>query len=71
MENLSLSNITKSGNLTPFNCPFCGYNGLLDLMGADRFPVLQALQVIGAGRRAARCPKMLNHQTKKSLYILI
>jgi len=39
-----------------FKCPFCGFGGTLELMGADRFPVLQELQVIGAGRRAARCP---------------
>lgn len=39
-----------------FVCPFCCYSGPLNLMGADRFPVLKELQVIGAGRRAARCP---------------
>lgn len=68
MENLSLSNISKSGNLTSFNCPFCGYNGSLDLMGADRFPVLQALQVIGAGRRAARCPKCKSSDKERLIY---
>ena len=57
MENLLLGNVIESGNISPFSCPFCGYNGSLDLMGADRFPVLRTLQVIGAGRRAARCPK--------------
>ena len=68
MENFSLSNITKSGNPIPFNCPFCGYNGSLDLMGADRFPVLQTLQVIGAGRRAARCPKCKSSDKERLVY---
>lgn len=61
-------NISKSGNLTSFNCPFCGYNGSLDLMGADRFPVLQTLQVIGAGRRAARCPKCKSSDKERLIY---
>lgn len=39
-----------------FKCPFCGSHGPLMLIGADRFPVLKNLQVIGAGRRSARCP---------------
>ena len=39
MENLLLGNVIESGNISPFSCPFCGYNGSLDLMGADRFPV--------------------------------
>ena len=37
MENLLLGNVIESGNISPFSCPFCGYNGSLDLMGADRF----------------------------------
>ena len=43
-------------NSVYFECPFCGSHEPLVLMGADRFPVLKKLQVIGAGRRAARCP---------------
>ena len=35
MENLLLGNVIESGNISPFSCPFCGYNGSLDLMGAD------------------------------------
>lgn len=82
MENLLLGNVIESGNISPFSCPFCGYNGSLDLMGADRFPVLRTLQVIGAGRRAARCPKCKssdkerlfersrkNRKSKRSKYI--
>lgn len=68
MENLLLSNIPKSDNHTPFHCPFCGYNGSLDLMGADRFPVLRTLQVIGAGRRAARCPKCKSSDKERLVY---
>ena len=33
MENLLLGNVIESGNISPFSCPFCGYNGSLDLMG--------------------------------------
>lgn len=68
MEELSLSNFTKSVDSTPFYCPFCGYNGPLDLMGADRFPILQTLQVIGAGRRAARCPKCKSTDKERLVY---
>jgi hypothetical protein len=51
-----------------FICPFCGYSGELDLMGADRFPVLQKLHVIGAGRRAARCPKCSSTDKERLVY---
>ena len=37
-------------------------------MGADRFPVLQTLQVIGAGRRAARCPKCKSSDKERLVY---
>ena len=68
MENLLLGNVIESGNISPFSCPFCGYNGSLDLMGADRFPVLRTLQVIGAGRRAARCPKCKSSDKERLVY---
>lgn len=58
-------------NVTPFCCPFCGYNGALDLMGADRFPILRTLQVIGAGRRAARCPKCGSTDKERLVYIYL
>lgn len=57
MRSSSLSNSHSEVSVTSFICPFCGYEGALELMGADRFPVLQKFEVIGAGRRAARCPK--------------
>ena len=68
MENLLLGNVIESGNISPFSCPFCGYNGSFDLMGADRFPVLRTLQVIGAGRRAARCPKCKSSDKERLVY---
>ena len=71
MENLLLGNVIESGNISPFSCPFCGYNGSLDLMGADRFPVLRTLQVIGAGRRAARCPKCKSSDKERLVYIYL
>ena len=71
MENLLLCNVIESGNISPFSCPFCGYNGSLDLMGADRFPVLRTLQVIGAGRRAARCPKCKSSDKERLVYIYL
>lgn len=37
-------------------------------MGADRFPVLRTLQVIGAGRRAARCPKCKSSDKERLVY---
>ena len=63
-----MGNVIESGNISPFSCPFCGYNGSLDLMGADRFPVLRTLQVIGAGRRAARCPKCKSSDKERLVY---
>ncbi len=56
---------------TPFKCPFCGYTGPLELMGADRFPVLQKLQVIGAGRRAAKCPVCKSTDKERLLYTFL
>lgn len=67
MDNNLLCNII-SDNFTKFKCPFCGYSSLLELMGADRFPVLQKLQVIGAGRRAARCPKCGSSDKERLVY---
>lgn len=31
MENLLLGNVIESGNISPFSCPFCGYNGSLGI----------------------------------------
>ena len=56
---------------TVFCCPFCGYKGPLELMGADRFPVLQELQVIGAGRRAAKCPKCKSTDKERLVYTFL
>ena len=54
---MTSKNITHfHSEIMDFVCPFCRDSGPLNLMGADRFPVLKELQVIGAGRRAARCP---------------
>ena len=58
-------------NIIPFVCPFCGYGGPLELMGADRFPILQQLQVIGAGRRAARCPKCESTDKERLVFLFL
>lgn len=60
--------LTGLSNNDYFCCPFCGYNGALELMGADRFPVLRELQVIGAGRRAARCPKCKSSDKERLIF---
>lgn len=51
-----------------FICPFCGSSGPLELMGADRYPVLNQLHVIGAGRRAARCPHCFSTDKERLLF---
>lgn len=56
------------GDKKHFVCPFCGYDGPLDLMGADRFPILQKLKVIGAGRRSARCPNCKSSDKERLVY---
>lgn len=63
--------ISDSDSHTTFICPFCGYKGCLNLMGADRFPVLQQLQVIGAGRRAARCPRCKSTDKERLVYMFL
>jgi len=60
-----------SNGKTMGKCPFCGYEGLFSLMGADRFPVLQKLQVIGAGRRAAKCPKCESTDKERLVFIYL
>lgn len=40
-------------------------------MGADRFPILQQLQVIGAGRRAARCPKCESTDKERLVFLFL
>lgn len=67
MDNLFPSLAGISDNVH-FCCPFCGFNGPLELMGADRFPVLRELQVIGAGRRAARCPKCKSSDKERLIF---
>lgn len=57
-----------SDNSTKFHCPFCRSIAPLELMGADRFPVLQELQVIGAGRRFARCPECGSSDKERLVY---
>ena len=54
-----------------FRCPFCGYVGQLELMGADRFPVLKDLKVIGAGRRAARCAVCASTDKERLVYVFL
>lgn len=58
-------------NIIPFVCPFCECEGPLELMGADRFPILQQLQVIGAGRRAARCPKCKSTDKERLVFLFL
>lgn len=60
----------KNSNVR-FHCPFCSYFGTLELMGADRFPVLQKLHVIGAGRRAARCPQCKSTDKERLVFIYL
>lgn len=60
-----------SMNSDYFECPFCGSHGPLTLMGADRFPVLKNLQVIGAGRRAARCPICASTDKERLVYAFL
>lgn len=54
-----------------FVCPFCGSKGPLGLMGADRFPILSWLHVIGAGRRAARCPNCFSTDKERLLFTYV
>lgn len=62
---------SNSNPHTTFICPFCGYKGSLELMGADRFPVLQLLQVIGAGRRYAKCPICKSTDKERLVYTFL
>lgn len=71
MKNKLIHNKIDPQACMTFKCPFCGYNGSLDLMGADRFPVLQQLQVIGAGRRAARCPICKSTDKERLVYTFL
>ena len=41
------------------------------LMGADRFHILNNLQVIGAGRRAARCPICASTDKERLMYAFL
>lgn len=60
----------KNSN-TLFRCPCCNYFGTPELMGADRFPILQKLHVIGAGRRAARCPQCKSTDKERLVFIYL
>ena len=71
MTNKAIHNETDSRTCLAFKCPFCGSIGPLELMGADRFPVLQKLQVIGAGRRAAKCPVCKSTDKERLLYTFL
>lgn len=55
----------------PFKCPFCGYEGSLEMMSSDRSPIIQEIQVIGAGRRAARCPKCKSKDRERLVYAFL
>ena len=68
MTNIAIHSEYDSRTCTTFKCPFCGFIGSLELMGADRFPVLQKLKVIGAGRRAAKCPVCKSTDKERLLY---
>lgn len=71
MTNKAIHSETDSLACTAFKCPFCGFVGPLEMMGADRFPVLQKLQVIGAGRRAAKCPVCKSTDKERLIYTFL
>lgn len=71
MTNITIHSENDSRTSTTFKCPFCGFIGSLELMGADRFPVLQRLKVIGAGRRAAKCPVCKSTDKERLLYTFL
>ena len=71
MKDKLIHSTKDSQIVATFKCPFCGYIGPLDLMGADRFPVLQQFQVIGAGRRAAKCPICLSTDKERLVYTFL
>ena len=54
-----------------FKCPFCGYEGSLEWMSADRSPIIQEIQVIGAGRRVGRCPKCKSKDRERLVYAFL
>lgn len=71
MTNKAIHNETDSLVSTAFKCPFCGFVGPLEMMGADRFPILQKLEVIGAGRRAAKCPVCKSTDKERLIYTFL
>ena len=71
MTSKAIHNETDFQARTAFQCPFCGFVGPLEMMGADRFPVLQKLQVIGAGRRAAKCPVCKSTDKERLIYTFL
>ncbi|WP_368321224.1 class I SAM-dependent methyltransferase [Odoribacter splanchnicus] len=71
MMSKAIHNETDFQTRTAFQCPFCGFVGPLEMMGADRFPVLQKLQVIGAGRRAAKCPVCKSTDKERLIYTFL
>jgi SAM-dependent methyltransferase len=71
MTNKAIHSETDSQACSAFKCPFCGFVGPLEMMGADRFPVLKKLQVIGAGRRAAKCPVCKSTDKERLIYAFL
>lgn len=71
MTNKAIHGETDSQTSKAFKCPFCGFVGPLEMMGADRFPVIQKLQVIGAGRRAARCPMCKSTDKERLVFMFL
>ena len=71
MKNKAIHSETDSLASTAFKCPFCGFVGPLEMMGADRFPILQKLEVIGAGRRAAKCPVCKSTDKERLIYTFL
>lgn len=71
MTNKAIHSETDSQACTAFKCPFCGFIGPLEMMGADRFPILQKLQVIGVGRRTAKCLVCKSKDKERLIYTFL
>lgn len=71
MNNKAIHSETDPLASTAFKCPFCGFVGPLEMMGADRFPILQKLEVIGAGRMAAKCPVCKSTDKERLIYTFL
>lgn len=71
MTNVAIHSEYDSQTCMTFKCPFCGFIGSLELMGADRFQVLQKLKAIGAGRRVGKCPVCKSADKERLLYTFL